>query len=99
MVKRIIWTKKAKDEWKRILSFWYKHTGNKSYSKKLNSKLILTLKNIKSNNYIGKKTSKKDIRIVICFHYLVFYKVEQNQLIIITIFDSRRNPKDLRFNT
>ena len=99
MVKRIIWTEKAKDECQRILSFWYKHTGNKSYSKKLNNKLKLTLKNIKSNNYIGKKTSKKDIRIVICLHYLVFYKVEQSRLIIITIFDSRRNPKDLKHNT
>jgi len=99
MVKRIIWAKKAKDEWKKILSFWYKHTGNKRYSKKLNSKLKLTLQNIKSNNYIGKKTSKKNIRIVICFYYLVFYKIEKERLIIITIFNSRRNPKDLKLNS
>ncbi len=96
MAKRIIWTRNAKDEWQRILSFWHEHTGNKKYSRKLNSKIKLTLKNIKSNNLIGKKTSKKDIRIVICLYYLVFYKIEKERIIIITIFDSRRNPDDLK---
>ncbi len=47
MVKRIVWTKKADNEWKSILAFWYEHTGNKKYSKKLNTKLKLTLQNIK----------------------------------------------------
>jgi len=96
MAKRIIWTRNAKDEWQRILSFWREHTGNKKYSRKLNGKIKLTLKNIKSNNLIGKKTSKKDIRIVICLYYLVFYKIEKERIIIITIFDSRRNPDDLK---
>ena len=98
MVKRIVWTKKADNEWKSILAFWYEHTGNKKYSKKLNTKLKLTLQNIKSNNYLGKKTSKDDIRVVICLYYFVFYKVEQERLIIITIFDSRRNPEDLELH-
>ena len=98
MAKRIIWSRKARDEWKKILSFWYEHTGSKKYSRKLNNKLKLTLLNVKSNNYIGKRTSKKSVRVVICFCYLIFYKIEEDRIIIITIFDSRRNPKDLKLN-
>jgi len=35
MVKRIIWSGKAKDERKEILRYWIKATGSKRYSLKL----------------------------------------------------------------
>ncbi len=94
MAGKLVWTKNAFDEWKIILDFWFKKTGNKTYSKKLNNKIRIVLKNTKNNNFLGKKTEIENIRLIICSHYKIFYKTEKEIISVISIFDSRRNPKN-----
>ena len=96
MVRKLVWTKKAFKEWENILAFWFKRSGNKKYSRKLNNKIRIIFKNIRNNNNIGKKTEIENIRLMICSHYKIFYKIDDAVIYIISIFDSRRNPNDIK---
>ena len=49
-------------------------------------------------NYIGKPTDFKDVRVTIMGHFSIFYKVAHDEIIIVGLWDNRRNPDDLRKN-
>lgn len=99
MVKRVVWTKRAAEEKRRILAYWSKRNGNKSYSHKLNIKFKETLRNIAELNYLGKDTGYKKIRVTIVESYLIFYSSHETQIDIISVFDGRRDPDDLKLDT
>ncbi len=95
MAKRIIWTDQAKSERREILNYWLLRTGNKKYSKKLSLQFRETVKYIALYNYLGRQTELVDVRVAVCGHYLIFYKLTDELVAIITIFDNRRNPNAL----
>jgi plasmid stabilization system protein ParE len=95
MAKRIIWTEQAKFERQEILNYWFFRTGNKKYSRKLAFDFRETVKYISLHNYLGRATELEDVRVAVCGNYLLFYKIDVEVVSIITVFDSRRNPKDL----
>src|SRR5882757_2701099 len=95
MAKRIIWTEQASFERREILNYWYFRTGNKKYSKKLALQFRETVKYIASHNYLGRGTELEDVRVAVCGHYLLFYKLITESVLVITVFDNRRNPQDL----
>jgi hypothetical protein len=53
---------------------------------------------LKSEVYLGKPTDFKNVRVSLVNHYSLFYKVETKVIIIVGIWDNRRNPEDLRKN-
>jgi toxin YoeB len=95
MAKRIIWTEQAQFERQEILTYWFFRTGNKKYSTKLALQFRETVKYIALNNYMGRGTELEDVRVAVCGYYLLFYKLSNEFVSVITIFDNRRNPKDL----
>ena len=95
MARRIIWTEQAQFERHEILDYWYKKTGNKKYSKKLAFRFRETVKYIALHNYIGRATDIEDVRVAVCGHYLIFYKLTVEIVTVITVFDNRRNPNSL----
>lgn len=97
MARKVVWTQNASDEWKHILDFWIDKTGNKKYSRKLDNKIRIILNYIKNNNYIGNITSYKNIRLVVSSHYKIFYKIDKEIIYLISIFDSRRDPKESKY--
>ena len=96
MAKRIIWTLEAAKERRDILEFWIKKTGNKNYSKKLAVEFRETIKYIAKNNYMGRATDEKEIRVTICGNYLLFYEFTHEVIKMVCIWDSRRNPEKSR---
>jgi plasmid stabilization system protein ParE len=96
VAKRIIWTLQAKEERQEILYYWFITTGNKKYSKKLAFQFRDTIKYIANNNYFGRATNVESIRDTVCGDYLMFYKISENLIQIVSVFDTRRNPKDLK---
>lgn len=95
MAKGIIWTLQAKNERQEILNYWFEITGNKKYSRKLAFQFRETVKYIAKYNYLGRATNLDGVRDTICGDYLIFYKVSDTLIEIVSIFDTRRNPKDL----
>lgn len=96
MAKRVIWSKKAAEERLEIIKYWIDKTGNNKYSRKLETKFRETIRNISDNNYLGKATDIEGVRLSIVNNYLLFYKTKQEHIEVLTLFDSRRNPSEIK---
>ena len=95
MAKGIIWTLQAKKEREEILNYWFKITGNKKHSRKLALQFRETVRYLAKYNYLGRPTDINNVRDTIAGDYLMFYKISDTFIEIVSIFDCRRNPEDL----
>ncbi|KAA9325211.1 type II toxin-antitoxin system RelE/ParE family toxin [Adhaeribacter soli] len=98
MAKRIIWSKEAKQDRREILEFWFQRTGNKKYSRKLAKQFAETIRFISQHNYLGRAVDEENVRVSVCGHNLIFYRVTNNLLEIVSLFDSRQDPDKLMFD-
>ena len=95
MVRRIIWSKNAIRDRVQILDYWHKRIGTKTYSRKLDNKLKESIKLLKSFPEMGKLIRNTEIRFLVKDYYQIFYKYSDDEIRILHIWDSRRNPDDL----
>lgn len=97
MAKReIIWSLRAKNDRIKILEFWIENNKSSFYSRKLNNLFKEAAKFISEYPTVGKLTEDKKSRIKIVRDYLIIYEVQKSAIVILTIFDSRRNPESLK---
>jgi len=94
--RKIVWTNKANIERQDILDYWIMRNKSKSYSIKLNKLFIETLNVLSVHPNLGRKTGFSTIRVKIVRDYLIFYRVNKEELIVLSIWDSRRDDKKLR---
>lgn len=94
MAKRVIWTDNAQQERRDILLFWKTHNQSTAYSKKLNELIKKAVVLISVHPHIGRKTDAENIRVKLIRDYLLFYKETSNEIIILSIWDNRRNPEE-----
>jgi len=92
MAKRIVWTYKARLDRFSILKYWAKRNKSKIYSSRLNELFVQAVLTIRKYPRIGKKTDIERVRVKIVRDYLIFYKIVDQEIIILTIIDSRRDP-------
>ena len=95
MVKRIVWSKNALIDRLQILDYWYKSIGTKSYSKKLDLEIKKLIRNLRMFPEMGRKLNNTHIRFLVKDHYLIFYIVEKDEIRILHLWNSRRNPEVL----
>ncbi len=95
MDKQIIWSAKARQELFDILEYWNKHNYSNTYSLNLYQKIQINIKYISENHYIGKPTNIHNVRVIVISNYLLFYQITEKFIEILSIFDSRRDPKEL----
>ncbi|WP_436414575.1 type II toxin-antitoxin system RelE/ParE family toxin [Petrimonas sp.] len=96
MARKIILSKLAREERKRILEYWNEQNQSKTYSIKLNKQFSSALKLIASFPQIGRQTDDKSARVKIVSHYLIIYEIRENDIYVLTFWDNRRNPEDLK---
>jgi plasmid stabilization system protein ParE len=96
MVKKsVVWTETASRQRREILKYWTVHNGSTIYAKKL-IKLIASRVNIiltHPNSF--KLTDYPETRESAMGHFSIFYKVTEQQLIIMAFWDNRQDPKKL----
>ena len=95
MAKKIIWSKSAKISKHDILSYWNERNKSNQFSQKLNTLIHDAVKSIGAFPTSGKLTSTKNVRIKIVLSYLIFYAIKVDEIMILLIWDGRRNPQDL----
>lgn len=93
--RKIIWTKKAHEERKEILDYWIERNQSKTYSIKLNKLITDTVRLSAQYPATGRKTTLKNVRVKVIRDYLLFYEVHKTALVVLTIWDSRRDEKTL----
>lgn len=96
MVFQIVWTEKANIERQHILQFWVDHNKSKTFSLKLNKLFISAIRDIAKKPNIGRKTEFENVRVKIVREYLIFYEVIKKDLVILSIWDGRRDKKSFK---
>ncbi len=97
MAKKVVWSLRAQNDRKKILSYWNKRNKSNNYSIRLNRLFIEATKAISDYPKIGKITERENIRIKIVRDYLIVYKELENKIEVLTIFSSHQNPAKLKF--
>ncbi|MBX2895545.1 MAG: type II toxin-antitoxin system RelE/ParE family toxin [Cyclobacteriaceae bacterium] len=95
MAKQVIWSARTQRDRKQILSFWNVHNQSTTYSKTLDRKFREAIKLIGEFPQIGKRTDDAKARIKIVRDYFLIYEETETKIILLTIWDSRQDPKNL----
>ena len=91
--RKIIWTKTANLERKEILEYWILRNKSKRFSVRLNYLILQTLEVLRENPTIGRLTNVNNVRVKLIREYLLLYEFTDAELIILSIWDARRNIK------
>lgn len=102
MVKRIIWSEKAKKERKErkeILEYWIKATGSIRYSFILRNEFNYLIRLLLIFPKLGMKVQNYDARCLVKGDYKMFYDIKEEmdnlEIRILHIWDTRRNPENM----
>ncbi len=95
MAKQVIWSLRNQDDRKQILAYWKNRNKSDTYSKNLDKKFREAVSILKNYPQIGKQTDDKKARIKIVRDYLLIYEENETTILILTIWDSRQDPKKL----
>ena len=98
MAKRVVWTETARKARRKILEYWIIRNRSKTYSQKLSVLFKEKIQLLATQNYVGKPTDFNEVRGTLVTHFTIFYKITSDQIIIVGIWDNRRNPNDLHKN-
>ena len=92
MVKRIVWTVKAKSELLEILQYWINRNQSKTFSIKLNNLIEEQLHLIARFPGIGRATDIPNVNVKVVHKYLLYYEVMEEILVVLTIRHKSQNP-------
>ena len=95
MAKRLIWSPVAKEIRKEILQYWINRNKSKTYSKKLNKLFESSAQQISEFPFSGISFFDKIYRGKLIKDYYLFYKIEDDYIEILFIWDTRKNPAEL----
>ena len=97
VARRIVWTSSAKLQLKTIFEYFNFRNKNKIYSLKLNALIQTELKKLLQQPNIGKKTDLINVRGLLIENYYIFYEINETHIIILSVWDTRQNPKRLKY--
>ncbi len=95
MAKLIKWSKQAVSDRIQILDYLFKRIGNKIYCKKLDKSLKESIRFISEHPLIGPKLDDSEDRYFVKGNYQIFYRIIEDRLELLHIWDCRRNPDDI----
>ncbi len=96
MAYQIVWTEKANIERQHILEFWAENNKSKVYSLKLNKLFISTIRDLSKRPDIGRKTEFENVRVKIVRDYLIFYEIIKKEILILSVWDGRRDKMNFK---
>ena len=96
MAYKIVWTEKANFERLRILQFWIDNNKSRAFSLKLDKLFISALRDLSKKPTIGRKSEFENVRVKIVREYLIFYEIVRQDLVILSVWDGRRDKKTLK---
>jgi addiction module RelE/StbE family toxin len=94
----IRWSDKAEQDKKRILKYWINKTKSTTFSKKLNLLFDKTIEQLLIYPQLGKKADHKNIRIKIARNYLIYYRITDQHIQIVRIWDPRNDPHKFKLS-
>jgi len=96
MVREIRWSSRADRDREEIETYWINRNKSNTYSLKLDQLFRQNIDLLVKIPEMGKTTKFPGVRFIIVLDYLVYYRATSAAIEIITIWDSRRNPKKFK---
>ena len=96
MAKEIRWSVRADQDRIDIFKYWTKRNKSSAHSIKLNRLFIESLENLIDNPDLGLEIKGPLIRRIVVTNYLIYYEINPDFIKVLTIWDSRRNPKKFK---
>ncbi len=94
--KPVTWSVRAREELNTILRFYRERNGNSAYGTKIQNRIDLLVLYVSRNEEYGQATDRPDIRSVVLKPFELIYKITENKIIIVSIWDARRDPDSLK---
>lgn len=95
MVKfKIAWSVEARLDLLDILDYYISRNKSNKYSIKLNAKIHKSIKLLSKNPFLGIPTDYDSVRTFVTGDYQIIYEMFDQFLLIIMIWDCRRDPED-----
>ncbi len=98
MAQEIIWSLRALNEFNEILEYWTERNQSDIFSKKLAVQIIKSVNKLGKFNYLGKETEDEKARVYLSGNYSIFYEIAEENILILCLWDNRRNPDTLNVN-
>jgi len=99
MAKReIVWTRNSEIQLQEILSFYSQRNKSQNYSLKLYSKFKTELKKVALKPEIGLKTKLDLIRGLIVGDFILFYKILDDKILVLKVWNCKQNPDKLNIS-
>lgn len=95
MAKRLIWSPLARKIRKEILQYWILRNKSKYYSQKLNVLFENSAQQIADFPYSGISVSDNIYRGKLIKDYYILYKIKDDSIEILFIWDTRKDPANL----
>ncbi len=96
MAKEIRWSVRADQDRIDIFEYWTKRNKSTAYSIKLNKLFIESVEKLIEQPELGHEVNSPLVRRIIVTHYLIYYQINPDSIQVLTIWDSRRNPKKFK---
>lgn len=91
---KIEWSLEAREDLIDILDFYNKRNDSSTYSRKLYIKFQKRIKLLSQNPFLGVRTDFETVRVLITDNYQIIYEIFEDFILIIMIWDNRRNPEN-----
>ena len=91
---KIEWSVDARLDLLDILEFYFKQNGTATYSIKLNSEINKSIRLLSKNPTLGILTNYDSVRTFIKGDYQIIYEIFDQLILIVMIWDCRRDPND-----
>jgi toxin YoeB len=96
MVKEIRWSVRPDQDRREIEEYWTNRNKSNSYSLKLDQLFREGVSKVSKTPDLGIPIKFPSIRYKIVRDYLIYYRIDSVYIEVITIWDSRRNPKKFK---
>ncbi|MVN20251.1 type II toxin-antitoxin system RelE/ParE family toxin [Mucilaginibacter arboris] len=95
MAKTIVWSESAKIDLIAIKAFFDNRNKSSIYSTKLLKTIRNSARLIEKYPDAGIDTNIVGLQGLIAGNYILFFRHKENYILILTVWDSRRNPEQL----
>ncbi|MBU4538360.1 MAG: type II toxin-antitoxin system RelE/ParE family toxin [Weeksellaceae bacterium] len=96
MVRKIVWTDKARTELIEILTYWNNRNKSTTFSLKLNDLFEEQLNLMAEFPQLARTTDIPNVKVKVVQKYLLYYEFSDEYLYVLTVRHGGKNPKSLK---
>jgi plasmid stabilization system protein ParE len=98
MKHRVVWSEWSRQDLLAIKKYWDLRNQSNTYSQGLIQAFKDRAKLIETHPHISRPTDFEGVRSVLVSNYIMLFEAYESDILIIMIWDARRDPEDLEMS-